>query len=350
MSARALHRCTILALALVAGAASAPAATGQSPPLAPSSLPPPPPPSMVPSRPSKAVSVQCADAGVSALLTAPCDVIEVGQELPFTLTITADKGVALSPIDLGESMGAFELHEADRKSVRDGERRVTTLQFVASTYLSGQLELAAIPIEFVSADGATHTLALEAVPVEVVSVVGAEFDPSVYRDIKGAVEIDIGGWIWWVTGTAVAVALALLVALAMRRRAAASLRVLRAEEWATRELQLLERDGLIERGDLHRFWVRLSGTLREYVERQFKIAAPEQTTKEFLAKAAAHPAIDGEHRQMLSRFLGAADMVKFAAHTPLVDECHKGLASAHEFVRETTPARTDESSPRGGSA
>ncbi len=364
MRAHTLRFCAVLAVALVARVASAQVLTQQpSAPSAPAvatppsaqTLPPPPeplstPPSTLPSRPSKPVAVRCADGGVSALLTAPADVIEVGQELPFTLTVTLDKGVALTSPDIGESMGAFEVRETDRSSVREGEKRISTVRFAATTYLSGQLELPAIELAFTRADGAQQTLELSAIPIEVVSLVGAEFDPSVYRDIKGAVQIGGSGFFWWVVAILALIAIAILIVLAIRRRKAANAPALTADEWATRELELLERDGLIERGEVHGFWVRLSGTLREYVERQFAIAAPDQTTKEFLAQAAAHPAIDGAHRQLLARFLRAADMVKFAGHEPPVDECRKGLASAHEFVRETTPTQTETPTPQGAAA
>lgn len=363
MNARTLHFCMILSLALAAPIARAQVLSQQSPALpapaaatTPMAQTPPqpaepqsPPPSTVPSRPSKPVAVRCADAGVSALLAAPADVIEVGQELPFTLTVTLDKGVAFTPLDIGKSMGAFDVRELDRSSVREGEKRISTVRFAATTYLSGQLELPAIALAFTSADGAQHTLELGAISIEVVSLVGAEFDPSVYRDIKGAVQIGGRGFFWWVVATLALIAIAILVVLAIRRRKAASARVLTADEWATRELELLERDGLIERGEVHDFWVRLSGTLREYLERQFAIAAPDQTTKEFLVHAASHHAIDGAHRQLLARFLRAADMVKFAAHEPPLEECRKGLASAHEFVRETTPAQSTASAPQGAS-
>ncbi|MSR68768.1 MAG: hypothetical protein EXS17_00230 [Phycisphaerales bacterium] len=306
-----------------------------------------PPPSTVPSRPSKVVDLRTSAAGVTAVLTAPGDVIEVGQDLPFQLTITAEAAVTLTPLDLAESLGAFDLRESDRVSSRDGERRVTTVHFVATTYASGQLELPTIEIAFKSADGAAHTLSIGPLPIEVVSLVGAEFDPNNYRDIKGAVAINQGGWLWWIVAGVLALVIAALAVLTIRRRKAANLRVLTADEWANQELELLAREGLIERGEVHRFWVRLSGTLREYVERQFAIAAPEQTTKEFLAQAAAHPAIDASHRHMLARFLSAADMVKFAAHEPPQDECRNGLASAHDFVRDTTPVRTDVTLPTG---
>ncbi len=338
MNSRALRVCALLAAVAITSSSSA-----QSAPATPAVTP----PSTVASRPSSAIAVRAEGDGLTALLTAPADVIEVGSELPFTLTLTADAATTISQPDLGSSRGPFDVREVERDSRRDGEARIFTVQFVATTYAAGQVEFPALEVDFKGRDGNAHTLSIGPIPLEVVSLVGGEFDPSVYRDIKGAIDIDDGGWMTRVfAGVGVCVLAALLIALDRRRKATAAI-PMSAAAWAHQELELLERDGLIERGEVHRFWVRLSGTVREYVERQFSIAAPDQTTNEFLAHASAHHAIDASHRQMLERFLRAADGVKFAAHEPRQDECLTGLASAHAFVRETTPSQSDETAPVG---
>ncbi len=293
-------------------------------------------------RPPHEIALEASEAGVTLTLRAPTDIVEVGTELPFTLTISSEATVAVTNPTVTGEHGPFELREIERSARRDDERRVVTLRFAATTYLSGQLELAALPVEFKGTDGVTSTLAVGPVPIEVISLVGAEFDPSVFRDIKGPVAIDFGHWWWWIAGGVGIVALIALITSWIRRGKAANERLLTACEWANRELEQLARDRLIERGDVHRFWVRLSGTVREYVERQFNIAAPDQTTQEFLSNAATHAQIDQAHRATLERFLRAADRVKFAAHRPQHEECRAGLESARTFVQETTPAKASE--------
>ena len=108
-------------------------------------------------------------------------------------------------------------------------------------------------------------------------------------------------------------------------------------EWARREFDLLESQRLPERGDVEGFFVRLSDVVRTYVERRYQIAAPDQTTQEFLSQAAHHPDLAGEHERTLGAFLRSADMVKFAAARPASDTCAHALTAMRGFVERTAP-------------
>ncbi len=295
------------------------------------------PPSKVASRPAKPVLIRCENGAVNATLATPADVVEVGKAIQFTLTINAADGANLSIPDIGSTLGSFDIRDVRRTTSREGENRKSIISFIATTYESGMTELPAIEVHWTDAQSKGQTISVGPTPIEVVSLIGATFDPGIYRDIKGEVNIDVGGSWWWMAAAAAVVILGLLLwALRMHQRKVSE-KVLAADEWAQRELDRLERDELIQRGDLHGFWVRLSGTVREYVEKRFDIAAPEQTTKEFLAQASSHPLIGAEHRHLLTDFLRAADMVKFAAHRPAEHDCSQGLNAARDFVRETSP-------------
>jgi hypothetical protein len=47
---------------------------------------------------------------------------------------------------------------------------------------------------------------------------------------------------------------------------------------------------------------------------------------------------------VLTDFLRAADMVKFAALRPADDECRRGLVAARDFVSDTTSTATERPS------
>ena len=300
------------------------------------------PPSLVPSRPARPLRIEASAPGVRATLAAATDIIEVGKTLALTLTIETSAGVSASLPAIGDALGAFEIRGAMRSSSSVDGTRSTVLSFLATTYESGELEIPTITVDWKDASGEAQTLSLGPAPMEVVSLIGADFDPSQFRDIKGEVPIDLGVAWWLIISVVVVLAVAALLWFLRSRRHADAARQLSPQEWARLELDRLDRDALVESGDLHGFWVRLSGTVREYVERRFEIAAPEQTTKEFLAVASAHPLIGAEHRHLLTDFLRAADMVKFAAHRPGQKDCANGLSAARGFVDETAPAPAAE--------
>lgn len=293
------------------------------------------PPSKVASRPSRPVQMQFADGSVHATWSAPIDVIEVGQALPFTLQVRTDDESKVTMPEIDKTSRGFDISDIRRDFKREGSLRSWTLTFNARTYKSGQLEFPPLELKWTDMQDVAHSIEVGPTAIEVVSLIGAEFDANKYQDIKGAVDIDLGGPWWWIAAaSAVALAAGLVWALRVRQKTAAATR-LSAHEIAQLELDHLERDGLIERGELHEFWVRLSGTVRQYVENRFDIAATEQTTKEFLAEARDHPLIGAEHRHLLTDFLRAADMVKFAAHRPASQDCIAGLDAARGFVRDT---------------
>ncbi|MSR44143.1 MAG: hypothetical protein EXS15_02135 [Phycisphaerales bacterium] len=344
---------SLLALTIAAasrGQVLAPPVNPLSPVTAPNGVSPPPsdepdtvPPALVPSRPVRPLLVETSDEGITATLRAPVDIMEVGKSVRFTLTVNAKTGISVSAQALPSTLGAFSIADvggsptvpSKHETAPSGKSHV--INFDALTFESGVVELAAIDIQWRDASGVDHTLAVGPTSIEVVSLIGAEFDPTHFRDIKGAVEIDTGWSWWWLVGSCAAALLALVLWMLLRRRTARQARELLPDEWARLELDRLERDALVQRGDIHGFWVRLSGILREYVEQRFFIAAPDQTTQEFLLHARSTAGLEEQHQRLLARFLGAADMVKFAAHRPAKDECARALHAARAFVEETTP-------------
>lgn len=64
------------------------------------------------------------------------------------------------------------------------------------------------------------------------------------------------------------------------------------------------------------FVIEVSDTLRQYLEDRFHIAAPEQTTEEFLATIQNDPQFEVSHKRVLDDFMHTADLVKFAKFEP----------------------------------
>jgi len=96
--------------------------------------------------------------------------------------------------------------------------------------------------------------------------------------------------------------------------------------------------GLVEKGEIERFFVILSAILREYIENRFLVRAPERTTEEFLEEAARDRALQG-HRSRLGEFLSLCDQVKFARYTPEESAIQGAFDVTKRFLEET---RSDE--------
>jgi hypothetical protein len=119
-----------------------------------------------------------------------------------------------------------------------------------------------------------------------------------------------------------------------RRRVQEKAPITPPHELAREALQRLTERDLIAKGQVEQFFVELSGIMREYIERQFGIHAPERTTEEFLVEASRSDALTGHHRR-LRQFLTLADQVKFAVLHPTNEDTDESIHVLRRFVQET---------------
>ncbi len=219
-------------------------------------------------------------------------------------------------------------------------------------FLAGDYPIPELAVGWLAPGGEPAGLSTGALTVQVSSVLGdagvvaAAESPAVTEDLPELREV--GDPIraplrWWrpaLAGVAaLAVAAAAMTAIRWRRRVAAS-RPVPVEPpgaVALRALDELERDQALK-ADLDRFYVAVSSILRVYLEGQFGLRAPEQTTEEFLAAAEAEPAFDRGQQRTLRAFLAACDAVKFARARPSADETARIIDTARGFVQATADA------------
>ncbi len=117
--------------------------------------------------------------------------------------------------------------------------------------------------------------------------------------------------------------------------------VIPAHRWALDELDRLASATLIERGEFHEFYFRLSGIVRGYIERRFGVLAPEMTTEEFTEYLRTDLVLAEPYRRAMGPFLEACDLVKFARHVPGREEADGALASARDFVIDSAETGGD---------
>lgn len=168
----------------------------------------------------------------------------------------------------------------------------------------------------------------------------AESLPSSLHDIKPPVEI-ISFWdiIFWVTLTLVALG---LFYAAWRYWVRKQSRRQASEAWASRippnEIARQRLDAALEHLHDPKFFCTLvSDAIRQYLEEQFDLKAPERTSEEFLSELQHSTLLDYAQKETLGSFLNQCDMVKFAKAEMLGKELQGLHQSALQFVRDTDP-------------
>ena len=125
----------------------------------------------------------------------------------------------------------------------------------------------------------------------------------------------------------------------MRKKTKPELDLLDPKERALIALKELRNRHLPEQKLFDTFYTRLTGVVRHFIEDQYGVQAPEQTTEEFLGYAKSHSDFLPEDREALAGFLLYADLVKFAAMSPSIADCDQAFDSAESFVKRSPKAQ-----------
>jgi len=143
---------------------------------------------------------------------------------------------------------------------------------------------------------------------------------------------------WWIAGIAGGLVLLAGIWWWFRRRREQALKPLTPWQEALLELVGLRQALTARVIPAETCFGRLTDIVRNYLEKRFRLRAPQQTTEEFLGdlKRGDSPLTD-EHRHFLHNFLTAADLVKFAgipADGHLLDQA---IGSAETLIDQTKP-------------
>ena len=239
------------------------------------------------------------------------------------------------PVDAGP----FEVLDppVPRSAAADGVVE-SSLDLRVAAFELGELSFPPLELEVVDGGGEATALATEAVPVTIESV-GRDEGGDI-RDIKGplAIPFAVVTLLPWIAAL-LAVAAAAWIYRRYRRRTrpealVPALPPRPAHEVAREALDALEAAGLLERGEIKTYHIRLSDILRVYLEGRFGVDAMEMTTSEVL---------DGLHRTDVDRgavadvrrVLDRCDLVKFAKLRPAIPECRELLPLARRVVDVT---------------
>lgn len=95
----------------------------------------------------------------------------------------------------------------------------------------------------------------------------------------------------------------------------------------------------VDEMDPYLFGIRISDTLRVFIESETGLHATTRTSMEFLSEMRESPVFSPDEKAALSLFLERADLIKFArAHATAADS-RQLLESAERIVASTRPAQ-----------
>lgn len=281
-----------------------------------------------------------ADSNVATVASKTSNTtVQVAEPFTLELTVTASTGSKVDFPSIGKSLGNFDVTDqvdrADVPSENETYQRIWTRRLTLESIVTGDIEIPSLEIQ-VRWDAKVQTLKSAAIPIRVASVLEDRADPTKFRDIQSVVDITVPepvshAWPWWTLGGFVAIAAAwMLVAVAKRKT------WISPNEWALRELDQLRQSEAMRSSDSERVTENLTSILRDYLELQFDIASPMQTTHELLQGIEIHKLMNIEMTTGFAALFENADLARFAGLHLSSAELMRTIDDAQRLIEQTT--------------
>ncbi|UCF81476.1 MAG: hypothetical protein JSV08_03440 [Acidobacteriota bacterium] len=232
---------------------------------------------------------------------------------------------------------AWDLRDVSLTPVEPG---ITQVDMELAPFALGE-EVFFPPFEFhAQTEDGVESVSLEPLSIAVESVL--EEGETELADLKPPMKLAFElPWGAWAALAAAAVLLGLLLWYLVRRsrRGYDAAREEPREppyEEAVHALERLEREQLLEHGQLKTYYDRLSFILRRYLERQFEVPILERTTQETHQLLRFHVSLR-DYASEVHDVLTRADMVKFAKGTASLQEGEKILHHVRDVIERSRP-------------
>lgn len=278
-----------------------------------------------------------ADENTEPAVKAYCDKqsVYIGDRIKFSIEARAVKDMEVElPKPARDKIGEFEVRDV-KVAVRKGffGRRVLTARYDVAVFSAGKQIIPELEVRY-RKKGSKDWLTKKTNPVKIMveSLMPRGQKADDIRDIKGPLKYFEINWIIVSIALLIIIAVAVPVTIYKAARRKAAIRL--PHETALEELEAA-RSGLARTGDVKEYYALISGCVRHYIERVFKLRAPEMTTEEFLASLKTSASLSPEEKDLIKAFLNACDLVKFAKYMPSRTEIESVYITAKRFVEET---------------
>lgn len=272
--------------------------------------------------------------------------VQVAEPFTFEITVTAPAGTKVYFPSVGELLGKFDVVDqqvrADVPSASDANQRLWTQRLALECIVTGELEIPSLELQ-IRRDDTIQTLKTDAVPIRVTSVLEDRADPAKFRDIASVVDIPVPepvsrAWIWWTLGGCGGIGVAALMFAAMAKRKT----WMTPKVWALHELKQLRHSEAMRSSDSQLVTEILTSVLRDYLELQFDIASPLQTTQEFLQEIQTHRQISAELAEKFMALFENADLVRFAGLKLSAAELNTAIDDTERLIELSAKLNTGQ--------
>ena len=264
--------------------------------------------------------------------------ITIGEQVKLHLDIKKDPKSEITFPELKDTISTgIEIIKTDSGENKD--KQLSSRVYTITSFDSGRYELPSLPFVF-RYNGITDTIYSSPLLLEVQTPVVDT--TKTFMDIKAPLNtpLTLRETIPYILGSAGALLIAALIAyLIFRYRKkkpvfSKPVKVLPAHVIAFGELDILKEEKLWQSGNIKEYYVRLSDTIRKYLENRYGFNALECVTGEIMTEFKKVDR-DGESTVMLREILQTSDMVKFAKGDPLPSDNQMNLDNAYLFVEKT---------------
>ena len=258
----------------------------------------------------------------------------IGDRVRYAIETRNAKSVDVEfPAFADKKIGDFEVKDSGRK-LKEGffGMVVETRWYDIASYKIGKHTIPEAIIKY-GPKGKTDKKSASVKPLDIAveSVLPKGMAISDIKDIKGPIVIPemLKIIVIIFTGLIIVIVLAAAYAKFLKRKP-----VKLAHETAIEELE--SHKGIYARaGDVKLYYVGISDSVRRYIERVFRMRAPEMTTEEFLMSLASSSVLSTDEKSRLREFLSSCDLVKFAKYAPDKAETDSVFTTARNFIEET---------------
>jgi len=264
--------------------------------------------------------------------------ISTAETITIYLDGKAADGWKPSFPDLSDKLDKFTLLDVSDSSPsleEDGSIKVSRT-VVLKPFLSGEYNIPPLSLEYTDKDNSRGVLLSTSVPISIISLLPENTENLQLKEIREPDTFNYWKLFVYIFIVIIILGGAFLLYLIIRKRK--KNRVIPAispyEEAINKLTSLLDKN-LPQEGRFKEFYFQLNLIIRIYIEKQFSIRAPEQTTEEFLQDLSVSSNISDKFKLVLRDFLIHSDLVKFARHKPIEDELEDSIESCRNFIKVT---------------
>lgn len=288
-----------------------------------------------------------SDPPITAKAEVDQALITIGDRVHFRVTVAHDPKVKILNIDADQALRDFEVKDVTDFSYREGKQVHDGKTYVITNYELGEYVIRPVTISWQTADGRGREFQTNSLYVTVESIDQDTNPKSDIRGVKGVYPLEGRFWPWLVV-LGIAVGTASLTAwYLVRKRAIMAPRdqaaILSPHEEAYQALYRLKHSDYLHRNQYKLYFLELSELLRRYFQRRYQISALESTTTELMSDL--KDKLPLEQRTLIQDVVQFCDAVKFAKHTPSVQEVVKQNKQAFLIIDQTKETGSETSEP-----